>query len=88
MVINWLDKLENIKVITHDEIINLGFRIIKDNSFSDMGQMTVTLYEYSKDNKLFLTGGYWNYFLRDKNGKLLYEGWPTKEEFINEINKY
>lgn len=74
--------------VTEKHIIESGFKVDKENSFSDMGQMTVTLKDYSKNGQLFLTGGYWTYYIKDGGGKVLWEGWwNSNEEFDKTINE-
>ena len=74
--------------VTNEHILRSGFKVDKENIYSDMGQGSFTLTDYSKDNKLFLTGGYWNYYIRDKNGKKLFEGWwNSNEEFDKTISE-
>ena len=55
--------------VTDEHILKSGFKVDKKNTYSDMGQGSYTLTDYSKDNKLFLTGGYWTYYIKDKKRK-------------------
>ncbi len=74
--------------VTGKYILESGFKIDKENIYSDMGQGSYTLTDYSKNNKLFLTGGYWTYYIKNKQGDLLFEGWwNSNEEFDNTIIK-
>lgn len=74
--------------VTNDHILKSGFKIDKENTYSDMGQSTYTLTDFSKDGKLFLTGGYWTYYIKDKNGNLLFEGWwNSNDEFDSTISE-
>lgn len=73
-------------MVSDEHILKSGFKVDKENTYSDMGQSTYTLTDFSKDGKLFLTGGYWTYHIKDKNGNLLFEGWwNTNEEFDRTI---
>ena len=78
--------------ISKENILNHGFRIDKTKDYPAIGESKYILIDYSKGNNLFLTGGYWNWYLKDKNGKLLFRGWwNTVEEFENtlkELNNY
>lgn len=73
--------------VTGDHIKASGFKVDKENTYSDMGQGSYTLTTYSKEDKLFLTGGYWDYNIRDKKGELLFEGWwNSNDEFDKTID--
>ena len=69
--------------VTDDYIKASGFIVTKTHT----GQ-GYELYDYQKDGKLFLTGGYWTYYLRDRGGNLLFEGWwNSNEEFDTTIEE-
>jgi len=71
--------------VSNQHILKSGFKIDNERNFSDMGQMTVTMTDYSKCGKLFLTGGYWTYYIKNKDGNLLWEGWPNSNEEFDEV---
>ena len=74
--------------VTNEHILKSGFKVDEEHVHSDMGQGSFTLKDFSKDGKLFLTGGYWNYYIKDKDGNLLFEGWwNSNEEFDNTIRE-
>jgi hypothetical protein len=63
-------------------------KVDEENTYSDMGESSYTLTDYSKDDKLFLTGGFWTYYIKDKKGKTLFEGWwNSNDEFDETIRK-
>jgi hypothetical protein len=69
--------------VTGEHILKSGFKIDKEYECKEWYKK-----DYSKDGKLFLTGGYWTYYIRDKNGKKLFEGWwNSNEEFDKTISE-
>jgi hypothetical protein len=74
--------------VTNEHILKSGFKLDEENTYIEMGQGSYTLTDYSKYDKLFLTGGYWTYYIKDKNGKTLFEGWwNSNDEFDETISK-
>lgn len=73
--------------VTKEHIEKRGFKVYRDDGFSDMGQMTVNMPQYENDS-LYINGGYWNYVVSDKNGNRLWEGWwNSNDEFDATISK-
>ena len=69
--------------VTHEHILNSGFKVDRVRDYVDY-----TLYDYSKDGKLFLTGGYWNYMISNINGVILFDGWwNSNDEFSKTISE-
>lgn len=81
--------------VSEDCILTSGFREISRKEYKELGVNGTTLCSYIKDDKLVLIGGYWNWYLKDKTGKLLWEGWwnnneefgKTVWEIENQLNK-
>ena len=73
--------------VSEKHILESGFIINKTTTYPDIDS-SYTLTDYSKDDNLFLTGGYWTYYLKDKQGNLLWEGWwNTNGEFDETIKE-
>lgn len=73
---------------SEEEILEQGFKICGSWEYNDMGQATYNFNDYSKDDKLFLSGGYWNYTIKDKDGNILFKGWwNTVEELKQTLTK-
>ena len=69
-----------------EEILECGFKVCGTWDYNDMGQATYVFEDYSKDDKLFLKGGYWNYTISNKEGKILFDGWfNTKQELLETV---
>ena len=72
--------------VTGDYILKTGFKVDKIHECNN-GWDSWTLTDYSKDDLLFLTGGYWTYYIKNKNGKQLWEGWWNSNDEFDETIK-
>ena len=73
--------------VTHEHILNKGFKEYRNDGFNDMGQGWVDLPQFT-NGELFINGGYWNYVVSDKDGNKLWEGWwNSNDEFDKTISE-
>lgn len=60
------------------------YDVIKGN---DMGQCSFRINQY-KNEQCTIEGGYWTWYVKDKEGKFLFEGWwNTNDEFDQTMNE-
>ena len=67
--------------VTGKYFLSKGFKIDNETDVRDGERGGWTLTDYSKGN-IHISGGYWTWYVKDKNGKSLGEyWWNTEEEF-------
>ena len=60
--------------VTGDHIKSKGFEVFDTLRGNDMGQMEYELPQYT-NGQIKITGGYWNWIIRDMDGNKLWSGW-------------
>lgn len=73
--------------VTDAHIIQSGFKAFDNgNYFSDQGMegRKQVLPEFT-DGVLYISGGYWNYEIKNFQGKLLWSGWPNSNQEFDDV---
>ena len=73
-------------IVSNEYILSKGFTVYETIKGNDMGQMEYELPQYT-NGEITIEGGYWTYFIKDKAGNCLWEGWwNSNDEFDNTLN--
>lgn len=73
--------------VNEQHIKSKGFKVFDEIIGSDMGQYEYSLPQYRND-KCTITGGYWNWKIKNNNDVVLFSGWwNSNKEFDETINK-
>lgn len=68
--------------VKNKDFEDLGFKIFETAEGSGMCGESWSIPQWSKDNRIFIVGGYWTWYIRTSpDGRDIWEGWwNTKEE--------
>jgi len=70
--------------VSHEHILSKGFRVFETMKGNDMGQMEWEIPQYS-NGSIVITGGYWNWVVKDAEGQALWEGWWNSNDEFDEV---
>lgn len=72
--------------VTDEHIKSRGFVVFETIEGNDMGQMEYSIPQYT-NGKVKIVGGYWTWYVKDMEGKTLWEGWWNSNDEFDETMK-